>query len=324
MFQTKYFWSKSCVCLQMFEGKISPNLEHTSSKEDRHEEDDGSVNEVNDDEKKDKTTTIPSPCSSGYDVMHDDALALVRQQETASMVTTLWSDALQDIFLGIPTEPTSEEGGSSPATSSTSLTYGELSWESFDAILKAALEVVDSGGAGGAVQPEAQPRLSFVDIGSGFGRLVLGLACCESSARFRSSLGIEISTSMHAFGEVAKNRLQLHPIYRTQVATGETPLVDLVNSDATDPETVLLWANADVVYICCTLFDADLLARLGALVDTSLKEGAVVVTISRRLPCSTLTPIAELEAECTWGFASVYIERRGSLLADAAPVAAVS
>ena len=101
------------------------------------------------------------------------------------MVTTLWSDALQDIFLGIPTEPTSEEGGSSPATSSTSLTYGELSWESFDAILKAALEVVDSGGAGGAVQPEAQPRLSFVNIGSGFGRLVLGLTCCESSARFR-------------------------------------------------------------------------------------------------------------------------------------------
>ena len=159
----------------------------------------------------------------------------------------------------------------------------------------------------------AYPSWTSAQGSAGWSRL----ACCESSARFRSSLGIEISTSMHAFGEVAKNRLQLHPIYRTQVATGETPLVDLVNSDATDPETVLLWANADVVY--AALFDADLLARLGALVDTSLKEGAVVVTISRRLPCSTLTPIAELEAEDQ--FASVYVERRGSLLADAAPAA---
>jgi hypothetical protein len=125
---------------------------------------------------------------------------------------------------------------------------------------------------------------------------------------FKSVVGIEIAPALHEHAVGALERVRSHPLGDFAVGPSDDGEVTFLQGDILlCPE---VWAGADFLYVCCTCFDENLLSALGALISTHLKSGAVVATVSRRLGEASLEPLAELSAECTWGYADVFLERK--------------
>lgn len=259
-------------------------------------------------------------------------LILVNDTELERWRTAFIDSALAEAFADIPTA-TSNSGGS--------LTYGELTYPSIRAILS-ALEPLrrDEGGTDKATG-------LFVDLGSGFGRVLMG-AACMAVPPFAFLRGVEIDSALHIAAQGALLRLSTSASPLNWIL-GDDVMTDQANDAAAEgkgkasagpaaaeagaapPSTPVprsaraaeritlhcadgtkepgLWLDADVLYVCCTCFEEPLRRALGALVDRGLRRGALVVTVSRRLPSARLALVRTLPAECTWGHAEVFIER---------------
>jgi len=186
-----------------------------------------------------------------------------------------------------------------------SLTYGEITLKSLRKILDLSKRLL----------VPCETGLTFIDLGSGFGRVVIATAC---TGIFESVTGLEIVPGFHESAIAALERLQAH------VFGGFALMADTLSSDTPSDkvgtkvrflegdilECSEMWTSADFVYVCCTCFDDALLAALAALVASRLKRGAVVATVSRKLPTNCLELVCELSVECTWGYADVYIGRK--------------
>lgn len=212
--------------------------------------------------------------------------------ETTSEID-LWEaqlrrSALADAFDGLPTA----------SAGAGSLTYGELTWASLLQVLRSLSLMLG----------EAR-NLTFSDLGSGFGRVVLGVACFDlpsdaaaTQYRFRRCVGVEIEPKLHAAATAALQRLTDHPIGGALVGSR----VELICADALASSEQWL-EGCDVLYVCCTCFDTPLLAKIGSLLDKTLREGAIVITVTQSIPAACLEPVSEIDVDCTWGHAGIII-----------------
>lgn len=230
------------------------------------------------------------------ELLSSDALDALRAIQVSNWENELCETALAEVFADVPF--TSMGTGS--------LTYGELTPSSLRRIF-ALLEfhLCDRRG------------LNFVDLGSGFGRVLLGVACldngspCFSEAqcrrRYSSCRGIEVVPHLHDAATRAHERLEAHPIGAALLGPGR---VSFVCADAL--ECAHKWLPyADVVYVCCTCFDDDLIKRISEALRLGLKEGALLVTVCKRLQLQASMELLEtVDSDCSWGHAEIYIERR--------------
>mmetsp|Transcript_4469 Transcript_4469/g.7985 ORF Transcript_4469/g.7985 Transcript_4469/m.7985 type:complete len:235 (-) Transcript_4469:273-977(-) len=171
--------------------------------------------------------------------------------------------------------------------SSRQLTYGEVSFWSFVHILL-------------RLKPEHSSN--FYDLGSGTGRAVFiaSLAC-----EFKRSVGIEIVESLH---QVAVNRLaklkQLRDNDRKSLQAGDG--IELICGDIFKES----WSDGDVVFVASTAFDDDLMGRLGKACE-SLKRGAVVITLSKKLPSKAFVIEHSAKYRMSWSPAvTVFFQAR--------------
>ena len=146
----------------------------------------------------------------------------------------------------------------------TGLTYGEFALDHFACLVERALDGSSAEG------------LTFVDIGSGCGRLVFAakllwpeLAC---------TAGIEIVPELHALALAAAARTDIPAAPRCQFICGDA-------AHALAPTGAL--ADADILFAYSSAFpsEGDLLSDLSAVCGTCLKVGARVITTDKRL-CS--------------------------------------
>ena len=223
-------------------------------------------------------------------LISDEAAAAIRCQQVRSLKRSI----LQEVYNETPNS----------AKGTCSLTYGELSLASFEIVLMTALRFLEKD-AMPAIRPERQ--MKFCDIGSGYGRLVASACLCE---HFNKSVGIEVVPELHAAAVAARDRMLCHSL--RDFVMDSTTSVDLMCLDATTAEAIGAWYDADVLYICCTLFSVDLMHLIGELVQNHLEAGSILITVSKRLPCdiSSVIPLNEIEVECTWGSATVFFSRK--------------
>jgi SAM-dependent methyltransferase len=211
-----------------------------------------------------------------------------------------WNDALTNACLELAFKgtPTSRHGIGA-------MTYGELSSISLQFLLAKVAEIQTRSPTALDNDIDSEGGL-FVDLGSGFGRVVLGVACQQRPPRFGRALGIEIDSVLYAASMLARQRLEADPV-GAALAVGRAMFAQA------DARSCLgLWAPADVLYVCCTCFDDILCAEIASLIDAAegLRHGAIVVTVSRRLPASTLEPISCFPVDCSWGHADIFIDRK--------------
>jgi hypothetical protein len=218
----------------------------------------------------------------------------MRCSEITKWETSLIDEALNDVFYRVPL--TIENPGGS-------LTYGELTWESLKYILSVLHSILLEEGKLDTVEK------SFVDFGSGFGRVLLGVACMDHGITFSEFYGVEIDACMHHQALEALNCLKEHPIGRALL--GESK-VTLLCEDGLQNYNSWNLESCDVLYICCTCFDATLSDAIASLVERHLPEGSFVITTTRRLNAPCLINMRSFSAECTWGHASIFIDMKVS------------
>lgn len=222
------------------------------------------------------------------------------------VTTAQWTAQLEDTMLA---EVLPEAACAAAAATATAvrgegdLTYGELTVDSLRELLHHHLPAVQNGarrthGGGGGGHPG---RRKFVDLGSGSGRVVLAAALLGD---FDEVLGVEIDPLRDACAQRALEAFDAHPHRGLSPATA----VRFERGDATDPDTVARWCDADVVFVCCTCFTDGLLRRLAAAA-THLRAGALVVTTTKALPAppEVLLPLGQFSSRCTWGHAELLV-----------------
>jgi hypothetical protein len=175
--------------------------------------------------------------------------------------------------------------------SRTALTYGEVHFETLAAALFHPTVRLKPGGV-------------FVDLGSGTGRAVFAAALLHD---FDYCIGIEISGFLHAQAIVQ------HQYYARDFLSRRIP------RRIRSAQTILFnrgnylgqkWSHADVVFINSTCFDEELFANTAAQA-LQLKEGALILIVSKRLSEEHFELLHEDLSQFSWGVAtlSVYCRR---------------
>ena len=214
--------------------------------------------------------------------------------------------------------------------SETTLIYGEISFPAMAAILEkikneygkprtVTVPAPEGGGddaaaASASAQPSSfefggvmqEPGVDvLVDLGSGAGKPVFAAAALYP---FKRVIGIEILESLHgaALEVLEKWDAEARPRLAARPGGVDTEVV-LLQGD------FLAWglrdwpSEADVVVANSTCYDDRLMHRIGEAA-ARMKQGAIVVTLTRHLP-SPFFHILFCEAmHMSWGEATVYIQ----------------
>jgi SAM-dependent methyltransferase len=178
------------------------------------------------------------------------------------------------------------------------LVYGEMDTREFLNILEMAHQGRGEG-----------ESLSIADLGCGRGKLLLA---AKHYGRFIGELiGVELVPELL---EEARN---LEAKLETQDARRN---VNWICGDIL--ENVESWKHVDVVTMCCTCFEEDLIMKIGRLCQKHLKIGAFVVTTSHPLRESVKMGnrplngfklvLQKKDAKMSWGPATVYIYQKVS------------
>jgi SAM-dependent methyltransferase len=169
-----------------------------------------------------------------------------------------------------------------------SLVYGEVSFNSFGTVVWGPFVNLKSGGI-------------FYDLGSGTGR---GVFCAALLHDFKKCVGIEILESLHkASGEVLE---RFNKEMRPKLSESQKAMeISMKRASFLD----LDWSDADLVFANSTCFDEDLVNEIGKCAE-KLKEGAYVITLTKRLnsPCFKL--LDSTQYTMSWGYATVHVHRR--------------
>jgi len=81
--------------------------------------------------------------------------------------------------------------------------------------------------------------------------------------------------------------------------------LQFLNNDALEVD----WSDSDVVFMNSTCFTQSLMIDL-SYACCSLKDGALVITTTRRLIGPAFVLLEEVQMEESWGDATVYIQKR--------------
>jgi trans-aconitate methyltransferase len=142
---------------------------------------------------------------------------------------------------------------------------------------------------------------NFIDLGSGLGTATLAAAMLFP---FRRLVGVELLTGL---GDAARKALsrydaevrpqlsELHQQQRIEFLDGDLLEVDL--------------SDFDVVFSQAVCFDAELMAKMAARLET-LKSGARVVLVGHQLSSSAFTQIDIKVMRANWGTSLTWVYQR--------------
>ncbi len=162
----------------------------------------------------------------------------------------------------------------------TSLTYGEVSFESFKKILQ-------------VVKP--QKGEVFYDLGSGNGKAVI---LASLLAPFSKLVGIEILKEL--VGASNKILLRYKKIVKKAFPEKAEQEIKFINRDFLKEDI----SEADVVFAHSTCFSDELMKELTRKLE-GLRKGARVVTVTKELKSSFFKPIKFETLRLSWGEGTV-------------------
>jgi hypothetical protein len=183
--------------------------------------------------------------------------------------------------------------GATGAEPKTSLTYGEIDFNSFADILE-RLDIHQGD--------------TLVDLGSGTGKALV-TAALLFAPRLARIHGIELLSSLHSpCSEVlAKLRvlLESNEAYEEHLSCKVTcELGDILATD----RTAMDWTVADIIFMNSTLFDTELMVALCQLASLRMRRGTRVVTLTRPLPnLSQWKIVDERQYRMSWGTATSFV-----------------
>lgn len=221
--------------------------------------------------------------------------------------------------------------------SETTLIYGEISFPAMAAILEkirgeygrprtVTVPAPNPEGDGGGSTPSSSSTLSssssfefagvmqapgvdvLVDLGSGAGKPVFAAAALYP---FKRVVGVEILESLHGAALEVLERWDAEARPRLAAHHGgvDTEVV-LLQGDFLDVWGVRDWpAEADVVVANSTCYDDRLMHRIGEAA-ARMKQGALVVTLTRHLPSPFFHVLFCEAMHMSWGEATVYIQQK--------------
>jgi len=175
----------------------------------------------------------------------------------------------------------------------TSLTYGEIDFNSFADILE-RLDIHQGD--------------SLVDLGSGTGKALV-TAALLFAPRLARIHGIELLSSLHSpcCEVLAKLRvlLESNEAYEEHLSCKVTcELGDILATD----RTAMDWTVADIVFMNSTLFEPALMVALCQLASLRMRSGTRVVTLTRPFPnLSQWTIVDQRQYRMSWGTATSFV-----------------
>lgn len=219
--------------------------------------------------------------------------------------------------------------------SETTLIYGEISFPAIAAILEkirgeygrprtVTVPAPDPDGSGEGSTPSSSSTSSsssfefagvmqapgvdvLVDLGSGAGKPVFAAAALYP---FKRVVGVEILESLHRAALEVLERWDAEARPRLAAHHGGDTEVVLLQGDFLDVRGVRDWpAEADVVVANSTCYDDRLMHRIGEAA-ARMKQGALVVTLTRHLPSPFFHVLFCEAMHMSWGEATVYIQQK--------------
>lgn len=162
-------------------------------------------------------------------------------------------------------------------------TYGEIAPDAFYSILK---------------NLPSKPKGIFYDLGSGTGKAVL---LAHLLFEFQKSIGIELieplsTTAHHIFEQYNKEYSSLIPKNR---------IMELIQGDFTKVD----FSDGDVVFMHSTCFPEYVWKKLEKPLK-NLKNGAIVITVTRTAPYPFLEFLKSKEYGMAWGRATVHFYKK--------------
>lgn len=142
---------------------------------------------------------------------------------------------------------------------------------------------------------------NFIDLGSGLGSATLAAAMLFP---FRRLVGVELLTGLgdaarRALGrydaEVRPQLSELHQQQHIEFLDGDLLEVDL--------------SDIDVVFSQAVCFDAELMAKMAARLET-LKSGARIVLVGHQLPARSFTQLGIKVMRANWGTSLTWVYQR--------------
>lgn len=194
---------------------------------------------------------------------------------------------------------------------SSTLAYDEIQFRPFMKLLR---QLKDHG----AMQNSGG---KFVDVGAGIGRAVFAAALAHD---WDCCVGIEVLQGLHAVSTEALSvwveavateppETRVRKEQRRRALAGVSACPELPESKQhmeiefiLGSAIVLPWDDADLVFINSICFDEDLMRQLASQAF-KLKDTAIVVTMTRVLPCDRFEVIDEMKIQQDWGHATVYV-----------------
>ncbi|GMH48602.1 hypothetical protein TrVE_jg14474 [Triparma verrucosa] len=176
---------------------------------------------------------------------------------------------------------------------STTLTYGEIKFETFAELMNILK------GRHGAMKEDGGV---FVDIGCGIGKPLFGAALLH---KFDKIVGIEILEDLY---KVCVETMQ-HWTKHVKPVLGEERTQDMQFSFLNNDFLIADWSDADIVFMNSTCFNRSLMIDLSAK-GKALAPGTIVVTTTKRMVGPAFDLVEELQMEESWGDATVYIQKR--------------
>mmetsp|Transcript_31124 Transcript_31124/g.52032 ORF Transcript_31124/g.52032 Transcript_31124/m.52032 type:complete len:268 (+) Transcript_31124:10-813(+) len=170
---------------------------------------------------------------------------------------------------------------------SPSLSYGEVNFESFGALVLSLTKY----------DVNLTQMYNFVDLGSGTGKAVIAATLLGI---FEKCAGLEIIKDLHDIATTTVKRYYLNNT-GSHIVT-----IDYMHGDATYTD----WSQTDMVFCHATCFDRDMMKRI-ANTASKMRKGSIFISVSTRLPCDDMfILIATGELEVSWGMATAFMYRR--------------
>lgn len=177
---------------------------------------------------------------------------------------------------------------------SIALTYGEL-------LLSTWIQIMTEH-----VKPAATGE-SFVDLGSGSGRIVLATAI--AFPQVISCVGVELLPSLHQMATDAQSKLQQHteqlPAATAAATTAALSRVTFVHADFFAHD----WSRCTIVFLNSTMYTAAMMSNISKRCE-QLPLHARVITVTNQLSTAALRMFTLLHSsvnDSSWGKSTVFV-----------------
>jgi SAM-dependent methyltransferase len=203
------------------------------------------------------------------------------QEESLS----LYDELFQDTSLEVGKTLSKKERDQKNLNEEKSLIYGEVEYQSFYRVLR---------------QINAQPGLTFYDLGSGTGKAVFAARLTQD---FGKCIGIEILEGLHSQARNVVDKYNTK--YRQVLCSTQNQHASVYVGSFLEYD----WSDGDVVFANSTCFDDNLMNDMSQMAE-NLKPGSIVVTFTKGLTSGSFQLIERKRYKMSWGPATVFIHRR--------------